>query len=316
MMVEGDADIDMWTSEAIVAELMDNPNVSLTTAPSERWVMRLIPNLAAYGSTDPVENPHPVLSDVSVRQAIRMAIDVETISTEIFAGVSRPVWTELYRAPYVCDIPQPEFDPDGARALLEAAGWTDEDEDGVRECHGCTTGAEEGYPMSIEFAIYDYGEELDLAQQLMAEQLADIGIETELVMIEGAVMWAYAEDGGTEASGNFDLDVWDDGYAGIDPTEWLWYFYHTDADPAEGGWNVGRWSNADFDELSDWTWDLDEESRLELFCEIAELLDEELPQIMLWSATDTHTLSLRIQNVQATANDAFTWNAADWEVTE
>jgi hypothetical protein len=35
--------------------------------------------------------------------------------------------------------------------LLEEAGWTDTDGDGIRECHGCTTGAEEGYVMTTEF---------------------------------------------------------------------------------------------------------------------------------------------------------------------
>ncbi len=28
-------------------------------------------------------------------------------------------------------------------------------------------------------------------------------------------MWAPAEDGGTEMAGNFELDMWDDGYPGL-----------------------------------------------------------------------------------------------------
>ena len=46
--------------------------------------------------------------------------------------------------------------------------------------HGCET-AEEGTLMTMEFAIYaEYGESLELAQQLIAESWKSIGIGTEL----------------------------------------------------------------------------------------------------------------------------------------
>ena len=109
-----------------------------------------------------------------------MAIDVDTLVNDIFYGYGEPVWTEFFRPPYECDIPRPEYNPDKAAALLEEAGWTDEDGDGIRECHGCQYG-NEGDVMSTEFVIYsDYGESLELAQQLIAEDLKKIGMDTEL----------------------------------------------------------------------------------------------------------------------------------------
>ncbi len=39
---------------------------------------------------------------------------------------------------------------------------------------------------------------LELAQQLIAEQLAGIGMGTELGMLEGGIMWADFGAGGTE----------------------------------------------------------------------------------------------------------------------
>ena len=98
-----------------------------------------------------------------------MAVDVDTILEEVFLGYGEPVWTEFFRPPYdVCDIPRPEFNLEGAAALLEGAGWTDTDGDGIRECHGCPNAAE-GTLMSMDFAIYaEYGETLELAQQLIA----------------------------------------------------------------------------------------------------------------------------------------------------
>ena len=315
LMLEGDADLHYWPSEIVGEEYkLDTNTVKWAKSPTERWVMRLIPNLTVPGDET---QPHPFLSDVRVRRAMRMAVDVDTILSEVFMGHGEPVWTEFFRPPYdVCDIPRPPFDPAGAAALLEDAGWTDTDGDGIRECHGCET-AEEGYVMSTELAIYaEYGESLELAQQLVGEYFEDIGIGTDLQMIEGAIMWAPAEDGGTEMAGNFELDMWDDGYPGLDPTDNLVWTYYLSDNLADEGWNVGRYVNEDLDAWVDELYTLDEEYRQEVFCEIAAILEEDLPQILLWSALESHGISGRLEGVQPNANDPVTWNVADWTVTE
>ena len=317
MMVEGDADVNVWLSPTIVDELKDAPGIKLSSSPATRWVMRLIPNLAARGSIDSEADPHPILSDVRVRQAIRRAIDVDLIANQIFLGHSKAVWTEFFRIPYICDVPRITYDDEIAAVLLEQAGWTDRDGDGVRECHGCTTGAEDGYKMSMEFMIYgEYGEELELAQQLIAEMLGDVGIELQLSVVEGGILWADYESGGIEQQGNFDLNMWDDGYPGIDPTDHLWTFYYSEAGLPDYGWNVGRWSDENFDALLDEAYTLDEGYRHELFCQMAEILNEQAPQILLWSGGDVHAHSSRVEGVQATVNDIVTWNVADWEIVE
>jgi peptide/nickel transport system substrate-binding protein len=316
MMLEGDADVNMWLSETVADELKDEPSVNISFSPTTRWVMRLIPNLAAKGSIDPVESPHPILSDVRVRRAIRMAIDVDTIAEQIFHGYSVPVWTEFFRPPYACDVPRPQYDPDGAAALLEEAGWIDQDGDGVRECHGCLN-AEEGYPMSMEFVIYaEYGEELELAQQLVAEMLGKVGFDLQLSMVEGGILWADYESGGIEQQGNFDLNMWDDGYPGVDPTDHIWYYYYSEAGQPDYGWNVGRYVNEEVDALIDEAYTLDEEYRQEVFCQIADILDQDVPEILLWSQIDADAYSTRVEGVQATINDVMTWNVADWKVVE
>lgn len=114
------------------------------------------------------------------------------------------------------------------------------------------------------------------------------------------------------------MDMWDDGYPGIDPTDnQLWYYYHTDAsDPESGGWNVMRWQNEDFDALYDELFTLDEEYREEVFCQIATLLDEEVPQILLFSTLEMHGLSGHLNGVLPSVNDTVTWNIADWTLSE
>ena len=314
MMMNGDADIDMWININTINDLKDDPNAKVSLSPTDRWVMRLFMNQAEKGTTDSAATPHPILSDVRVRQAIRMAVDVDTINTEIFGGLANPVWTEFFRPPYACEVPRPAFDPEAAQALLEEAGWTDSDGDGIRECNGCTT-AKSGYKMEMEFITYaEFGEPLELTQQLIAEMLGNIGIQMNISVVEGSVLWDLSENGGIEQSGNFDIDLWDDGYAGVDPTDYLWEAYSQEAMEPDGGWNFFRWNNPEVDALIDEAYTLDEETRQDTFCKIADHINEEVPIIHLFTVPNAEAYSARIEGVQSSVNDLVTWNIADWKI--
>jgi peptide/nickel transport system substrate-binding protein len=314
MLINGDADLDMWTPENVIAELKDVENVTVSLSPVDRWVMRIFFNLAAKGTTDPVASPHPINSDIRVRRAVQMAIDTKTIGETFFFGYAKQVWTEFFRPPYnVCDVPQPVYDPEAAKALLEEAGWIDQDGDGIRECHGCTTGAEEGYVMEMDFYTYsEYGESLDLTQEFIAEQLGEIGIKLNIQRVEGTVLWESTENGGIEQSGNFDFDIWDDGYSGSDPTDFLWGYYTTAAAEPDYGLNYGRYMNPEVDALIDQSYTLDEEVRKEIFCQLATILNEDLPELLLFTTVDANAHSARLQGISSNANEIVTWNAANW----
>jgi peptide/nickel transport system substrate-binding protein len=315
MMQQGDADIDMWINVNTINDLKSSETAKVSLSPSDRFVMRLFMNQAEKGTVDAQATPHPILSDVRVRQAIRMAVDVDTINNEIFFGLGHPQWTEFFRPPYNnCDVPRPVYDPEAAKALLEEAGWSDTNNDGVRECHGCGS-AEEGYEMRMEFITYaEYGEPLELTQQLIAEMLGKVGIQLDLTVVEGSVLWADAESGGIEMSGNFDIDIWDDGYAGVDPTDFLWELYSIEAATPGYGWNLAHWINEDFNTLIDEAYTLDEASRQETFCKMANILDQEVPLVMLFTVPNADAYSSRLEGVQSTVNDLVTWNIADWKI--
>ena len=312
-MLEGKADIDVGLNVNTTSELEDSEAVKVSLSPTDRRVVRLVMNQAAKGTTDAAATPHPILSDVNVRKAIRMAVDVDAIDGGIFHGLANPAWTEFFRPPYACDVPRPAFDPEGAKALLEEAGWTDTDGDGIRECSGCTTEAPDGYKMEMEFITYaEYGEPLELTQQLIAEMLRDIGIKMNISVVEGSVLWDLAENGGIEQSGNFDIDLWDDGYAGVDPTDYLRETYSEEAIEPGNGWNIVRWDNPVVDAFIDEAYTLDEETRKETFCAIADFINEEVPIIHLFTVPSADAYSARLEGVQSSVNDLVTWNIADW----
>ncbi len=312
MLKQGDADVVMWATEQILNDLVNDPAVKVSLSPQSRWVMRLFFNLAARGSTDPVKNPNPYLADVRVRQAIRLAIDVDTLSSSIWHGFAKPVWTEFYRAPYDCNIARPKYDPAAAQALLAAAGWVDTNGDGIRECQGCKT-AKPGTPLTMDLNIYaEYGEPLQLTQQLIGEMLGQVGFKLALSSIQGSVMWADSASGGTEQRGDFNIDLYDDGYKGLDPAYYLRQYYSSASAAPDQGWNVGRWKNAQFDALLEQTNTLDEPRRKELFCQMAKILDTELPELPLFTTVNADAYASRLSGVRANINDVVSWNAADW----
>jgi ABC-type transport system substrate-binding protein len=133
-------------------------------------------------------------------------------------------------------------------------------------------------------------------------------------VVEGSVLWADAESGGIEQSGNFDIDLWDDGYAGVDPTDYMWEAYSIEATEPGFGWNIGRWSNEQVDALIDEAYTLDEDARKAVFCNMAEIQYAEAPEILLFTIPNADAYSSRLEGVQSSINDLVTWNVADWTI--
>jgi peptide/nickel transport system substrate-binding protein len=316
MMRQGDADLLMWATEQVANDLKSASNVNLSISPTSRWVMRLFINQAAKGTTDPVASPNPFFGDVRVRQAIRMAIDVDKITSSVWYGYAQPVWTEFFRPPYnTCNIARPKYDVEAAKALLDQAGWI-VGSDGIRVCQGCKY-AHNGDRFQFDLLTYsEYGEPLILTQQLIGEMLKAVGIQANLTQAEGSVIWADSTSGGIEQSGNFNMDLYDDGYAGIDPSAFLRYYYSSASAVPDQGWNVVRFKNDDFDQLLESTNTLNVQDRQTTFCKMAQILDQQLPQILLFTTLNAEAYSTRLANIQANINSVVSWNVADWTLVK
>jgi len=74
-----------------------------------------------------------------------------------------------------------KYDRDAARALLEEAGWTDRDGDGVRE-------NAEGLPLSISVKYNTGNQQRQSIAEIMQAQLAEIGIEVRPQVVEWATL--------------------------------------------------------------------------------------------------------------------------------
>ena len=93
---------------------------------------------------------HPILGDVRVRQALNYGMNFDEINEGAFFNTGVPVASHVRPTDWSFPAglePYP-FDAAKAMALLDEAGFTDSDGDGVRECNGCEH-AEEGAPLAL-----------------------------------------------------------------------------------------------------------------------------------------------------------------------
>lgn len=119
----------------------------------------------------------PRFSDPSVRRALTLALDRRELLEAALYGHGSvatgpiPPWH-----PYAPDLEPLPHDPDSARALLAAAGWSDGDGDGVRE--------KEGREMRFRLMTGQANPvHADLVQMIQA-QLADVGVAAEPLLLE------------------------------------------------------------------------------------------------------------------------------------
>lgn len=94
---------------------------------------------AASSGAEEFTTPHPILSDVKVRQALAYCIDRESLIASVYPYVEDgsellmdsflPKTHWAYSGPYA-DLPM--YDPEAGKALLDEAGWTQADGAPVR----------------------------------------------------------------------------------------------------------------------------------------------------------------------------------------
>ena len=147
-------------------------------------------------------------ADVRVRRAINMGIDRQEMIDHVLNGYGSPAYSVCDQMPWYSEASEVEYDPEGAAALLDEAGWKNGD-DGVRE--------KDGVKAELNL-LYSAGDSVRQALAAdFADQLGDLGISCTL---EG-VGWDTAYDRALS-----DPLIW--GWGAHTPME-LYNIYHTAA---------------------------------------------------------------------------------------
>ena len=117
----------------------------------------------------------PVIQDPAVRKAIAMGIDKEGFVAVLLDGhgvVGHGAFPDGFSTFGGEHITTEGYDPEGAKALLEGAGWVDADGDGIRE--------KDGQRLVIRWLTYPSRQELPLLAESVQATLKQIGIDVDI----------------------------------------------------------------------------------------------------------------------------------------
>ncbi len=116
----------------------------------------------------------PVCSDGAVRKAMAMGIDKEGFVKTLLQGygyVGKGAFPDTLSYGGQ-NVNTESYDPEGAKKVLEDAGWVDSDGDGIRE--------KDGQKLSVRWLTYPSRQELPLLAQSAQATLKDIGIDIQI----------------------------------------------------------------------------------------------------------------------------------------
>jgi peptide/nickel transport system substrate-binding protein len=156
-------------------------------------------------------------------------------------------------------------------------------------------------------------------QRLIAEMFRELGIRVFTDLVGSGDLWGNWEEGGLEVHGQFDFDLWDDGYPGVDPTDYLIWRYASWSVPSledgGAGGNVMRFASAEVDRLLQQAHSQpDPLARRQLFCQMQRILSNERPMLYLVYFSDMYGLSTELQGVLFNPNDTLTWDVINWHL--
>jgi peptide/nickel transport system substrate-binding protein len=223
--------------------------------------------------TDPVQIDTPLASDATVRQALSMSIDRESLVSSIFGGLYDPACSPISpESPFATDASDacPEYDPEAARQMLEDAGVET--------------------PYAIDMQVTNNPDTVRFAQALQA-QVAEGGFELTITPVEYSTLLDVQTRGDFEA-----LQL---GWSGrVDPHGNTYNFLSTG-----GGNNYSGYSSDEVDDLltrAAATNDVDE--RADLYGQAVAQVQEDDPIIYLYRVRSLTALSNEIAGVSTYAD--------------
>ncbi len=238
----------------------------------------------------------PELAEVAVRRALTMAIDRQGLIDAALHGYGSlavgPVLTSMWA--FDRDLRPLPFDPAAARRDLAAAGWRDDDGDGVRE--------HDGRPLAIELMTSAENEVRQDMCVLIQRDLERVGVAVELRFVEWGSMLAWLERGEFDAA----LSRWSE------PTqvdlEEVWH----STDPAQRGFNYPAFDDPEVDRLLDEVAGLaDTSAQKPLLDRIQQIIVARQPYTFLVEHQRLVGVNRRLQGAEI--NDAaLFFNVDDW----
>ena len=262
------------------------------------------------GSLNEDHGIHPILSDLRVRAAITYATDRNAIISKVIFGQGAPLEANVLPSikwAYDDELERREYDLEKAAALLDEAGWTDENGDGVRECHGCLYAAE-GSPLKLNLITNAGNETRENIGLIVQDQLGTLGFDIEFEAME----WnAFV---GTLVGQTFDMCIVGWTNTGNDPDDEGTFGSQNDLPDA--AFNFNSYYNPEVDELLKQAKTVPGcavEDRGPLYGQIQALIYQDQPYTFLFVPRDILVYNKRIGGMDPGPWD-FRYNMHEWYI--
>lgn len=262
-------------------------------------------------------NAHPFLSDLAVRQALSMAIDRSIISEQLYGAGGKPTCNILSGPPAVVSTNNDACltqDLEGAKALLEEAGWVDGNGDGIRE--------KDGVELRILYQT-STNRVRQSTQALVQQWWKEIGVETELKNIDAGVYFS-GDPANPDTLNKFyaDVQMFTNGPDNTDPQNYLsgWLCKNSDGSlnisNSSNNWlgnNTERWCSEAYDakhaELRSTT---DPAQRAALAVEMNDMMAQDYVNLPLIFRASVSAYANTLTGVDLNGWDTEEWNIEEW----
>lgn len=256
---------------------------------------------------------HPILGDVRVRQALNYGMSFDEVNDGAFFGTGVPVASHVRPTDWSFPAglePYP-FDPDKAMTLLDEAGFTDSDGDGVRECNGCLY-AEEGAPLAFTAKTNAGNTSQEALYTILQDQWNELGFDVTVEFVEFGTLVSDFTAQTYDAIGVF----W--GLATPADPNGIASIFLPEADVVGAGYNTQSFNNPRLNELiadARTVPGCDVDVRKEMYGEAYQILRDESPWI--WISTGDVLLAAQttVEN-WAPRPGGSRWNIDAWMVSE
>lgn len=313
LMIQGEAQVHLWPGENKADyDAVTKGNAIQVLVPGI-WNMAIDFNLSKPGDNDPSgAEPHPILGDLRVRQAISHAIDYDTLIHDVLDDQVAPSTNPFAYGWYKCDLPRMYgFDIEKAKQLLIDAGWV-EGSDGIRVAQGAMY-VEDGTRLSLELQGYTNFEPLERTEQFIVENLKAVGVEAKIQNYDFSIIFGSFADGSPRMTGDYDMLIYDRGYY-LEPQGDTEYTYSSMSDPAQEGGNIFRWNNPAADKaITEAGGTFDQTARRDAYCELGKLIQEDSIQDFLYLFQDGYGFSTKLTGYTVSTWGSMSWDAQNWQ---
>jgi peptide/nickel transport system substrate-binding protein len=198
---------------------------------------------------------------------------------------------------YNHDLPRYPYDPDAAMALLEEAGWVDEDGDGVRE--------KDGVPLAFTIAYSSILQMFETEALIIQDQLNQIGFD---VSVEHYEWGNYIEE--VYLGQKYDATpMTNSDPAAAEPNTFTSLLLSREDIPGAGN-NIVSYVNPEVDALLDEARSVPgcaPEERAELYHEIQRISHEDVAYVWLFVPNMFHVSNSRIGGFEPGGNVGLLW---------